>query len=181
MSTRPQIPDHEFTQILGTLKSEEDKALLNEWYVLDKNAVPPERRLKPRERKSEYEHPETWQPVESRLHAILAEAIGELKFSAEKQLPYVASATEQEINAGALSVREASDHVFCFFRSIEGLPQQFDGSKFVTLATAQTEAGIPGRPEQVQRGTRKEDPGSYAGCFCKGFCQIASQEILAAW
>ena len=110
---------------------------LGEWYFLDKNAVPAEWRLKPRERDSEYEKPEIWQPVESRLHSILAEAVGKLKFSAEQQLPYIASATEQEIQAGALSVKEASDHVFCFFRSIEGLPQQFNASEFLALVKGQ--------------------------------------------
>ena len=101
------------------------KQLLKEWYSLDENAVPPEWRLKPRERGSQYEKYENWQPVESRLHTILAEAAGKLNLTAEQQLPYTASATEQEIAAGALRVKEAPEHVLCFFRSIDGLPQHF--------------------------------------------------------
>lgn len=121
-----QIPEDEFAKILGAVKDPEDQALLAKWYLLDQNAVPGEWRLKPRERGSEYEQYDNWQPVESRLHAILAEAAGKLNFTTEQQLPYSASATEQEINAGALGVKEAPEHVFCFFRSIDDLPQQFN-------------------------------------------------------
>jgi hypothetical protein len=82
--------------------------------------------LRPRQRGSEYAKYENWQPVESRLHTILAQAVGKLNFTTEQRLPYTASATEQEIAAGALRVEEAPEHVLCFFRSIEGLPAQFD-------------------------------------------------------
>ncbi len=56
---------------------------------------------------------------------ILAEAAGKLGLHL-KRLPYTASATEQEIAAGALRVKEAPEHVLCFFRTIDGLPQQFN-------------------------------------------------------
>src|ERR1035437_2680932 len=138
-----QIPEEEFEQVLGVIAKKEDQALLKEWYFLDKNAVPGERRLKPRERGSEYENSEAWQPVESHLHAILAEAAGKLKFTPEQLLPYVASATEQEVQAGALRVKEAPEHVFCFFRSIDGLPQQFNASKFTALVQARLEQEYP--------------------------------------
>jgi ssDNA-binding Zn-finger/Zn-ribbon topoisomerase 1 len=131
-----QIPEEEFKQILGMITQEEDKALLNEWYILDKNAVPGEWRLKARERKGKYEKPDAWQPVESRLQAILAKAAGKLDLTPERRLPYIASATEQEINAGALSVKDADEHVFCFCRSIDGLPQQFNASEFLALVGA---------------------------------------------
>jgi len=166
---RPQIPEDEFKQILGAVKSKEDETLLNEWYVLDKNAVPPERRLKPRERGSEYEKPENWEPIESRLHAILAEAVVKLKFTAEQQLPYIASATEQEIYAGALSVKEASDHVFCFFRSIEDLPQQFNASKFLALVKTRLEQeypdGLSKSSDKVIKEILETEPNSSAKDF----------------
>lgn len=139
----PKIADEEFKQIMGNLETEEDKALLKEWYRLDHNAVPAEWRLKPRERGTEYENYVNWQPVESRLQSLLAEAAGTLKFPAARRAPFVASATEQEINAGALSVKEASDHVFCFFRSIDDLPKAFDASKFSALVKARLEQEYP--------------------------------------
>ena len=138
-----QIPQDEFAQILGAITVEEDKALLKDWYVQDKNAVPAEWRLKPRERGSAYEKYDGWQPVETRLHAILAEAAGRLNFSAEQRLPYIASATEQEINAGALSVQEAPEHVFCFFRSIDNLPRQFNVQEFLALVAARLKQEYP--------------------------------------
>ena len=121
-----QIPAAGFAGILGVIENAEDAALLKEWYGLDENAVPPEWQLKPRERESHYENYDNWQPVESRLHTILAAAAARLNLTDEERLPYTASATEQEIAAGALSVKEAPEHVLCFFRSIDDLPQHFD-------------------------------------------------------
>jgi WD40 repeat protein len=121
-----QIPATEFAGILGVIENGEDAALLQEWYSLDENAAPPEWRLQPRRRDGAYAKYENWQPVESRLHTILAQAVGNLNFTAERRSPYTASATEQEIAAGALRVKEAPEHVLCFFRSIDGLPQHFN-------------------------------------------------------
>jgi hypothetical protein len=120
-----QVPAGEFEECLRVIESAADAALLKEWYRLDENAVPPEWHLRPRERGSPYESYEGWQPVEARLHAILAAAAGGLNLTDEQRLPYIASATEQEIAAGALRVKEAPEHVHCFFRSIGGLPQHF--------------------------------------------------------
>jgi hypothetical protein len=120
-----QVPAGEFDECLRVVHNAEDSALLKEWYRLNGNAVPPEWRLQPRERGSQYENYDNWQPVESRLHAILAAAAAKLNLTDEQQLPYIASATEQEIAAGALRVKGAPEHVHCFFRSISGLPRQF--------------------------------------------------------
>ncbi len=119
------IPDDEFQQILGRVTGEE-KALLEAWYSLDKNAVPPEWRLKPREKGGPYEPYNGWQPVEARLQRILAAAAARLGFADDRLLAYTASATEQEIAAGALRVEDAGEHVACFFRRIEGLPEEYD-------------------------------------------------------
>lgn len=127
-----QIPEDEFEQIRGVVTSRADSALLAEWYFRDENAVPPEWCLRPRQKGSEYEKYDNWQPVEARLHAILAKAIGKLHFAPEQRLPYIASATEQEIAAGALRVKEAPEHVLCFFRNIDGLPQEFQAREFLS-------------------------------------------------
>ena len=52
-----------------------DKAFLDEWFTLDKNAVPPEWRLNPRVKGGDYDRYEDWQPVEARLQRILADAV----------------------------------------------------------------------------------------------------------
>jgi WD40 repeat protein len=122
-----QIPDDEFQQIMKVVEGI-DKALLEEWYTLDENAVPHEWRLKPRHAGSPYEEYDGWQPVEAQLQRILAVAAIKLEFAGEKLLPYTASATEQEIAAGAFRVKDAPEHVSCFFRTIDGLPRQFDVS-----------------------------------------------------
>jgi len=138
-----QIPDSEFNEIRSAIKSEEDKALLADWYVLDENAVPPEWRLKSRQKGSEYENYDNWQPVETQLHKLLAEAVKKLNWTADQQLPYVASATEQEIAAGALQVKDAPEHVICFFRSIDALPLKFRTHDFLSMLEGELKQEYP--------------------------------------
>ena len=127
-----RIPEAEFDQIQGVVTNKDDEALLQDWYFLDRNAVPPEWRLKPREKGGEYDDYANWQPVEARLQKKLAEAVLKLKFPDEQRFPYLTSATEQEIAAGALQVKEAPEHVFCFLRNIDGLPHKFSAGDFIS-------------------------------------------------
>jgi hypothetical protein len=120
-----QIPASEFEECLRAIRNPDDVALLKQWYRLDENAVPAQWRLQPRERGSSYENYDNWQPVERRLRMILAAAAAQLNLTEAQRLPYVASATEQEIAAGALRVKDAPEHVHCFFRDIRELPRQF--------------------------------------------------------
>jgi hypothetical protein len=129
-----QIPEVEYQQILGVI-TDHDRAFLSEWYKLDENAIPPERRLKPRQKGGLHERYEDWQPVESRLQRILANAVDDLRFSDERRLAYTASATHQEINAGALQQKDAPEHVFCFFRQIQDLPNAFSMPAFQAILT----------------------------------------------
>ena len=130
-----QIPDKEFQMIEKKIDNS-DFAFLKKWYTLDKNAVPEEWRLNPRDPEGEYKKYSDWAPVEERLYGILSTAVNELKPELkERILRYTASATEQEIAAGALSVEEAHKHVHCFFRSIEGvedIPNNFSSQAFQT-------------------------------------------------
>ena len=86
---------------------------------------------------------DNWQPVEARLHAVLAEAAEKLNLGDEQQLPYIASATEQEIAAGALHEKVAPEHVLCFFRDIDHLPGQFSTQDFLALVEAKLEEEYP--------------------------------------
>ena len=82
-----------------------------------------------------------WQPIEIKLQRILEEAANQTDFSEQERIPYIASATEQEINAGALQKDDALEHVTCFFRSIENLPEEFNIDEFknVLMRRLQTE------------------------------------------
>jgi len=60
----------------------------------------------------------------------LLRGIEGLELTADERRRYEASATEQEIAAGALSVADAGAHVFCFLRRIEGLPDDTSARDF---------------------------------------------------
>ncbi len=137
-----QIPEEEFRQIVEAV-TEDEKALISEWYTLDENAVPPRWRLNPREEDSPYGSYDNWQPVEARLQQVLAETIKSLNLSEEWQLPYHASATHQEINSGALQHKDAPEHVFCFFRNIQGLPRHFSAAEFQQVLFARLKTAYP--------------------------------------
>jgi hypothetical protein len=129
----PQIPADEFRQLLRQIPAPSDRRFLRKWYRRDKNAVPSEYRLLPREPGGEYAAYEAWKPVEARLHDILAAAAQEIDLDAERRRAYVASATEQEIAAGALQVPDPEGKVFCFFRDIDGATDRagdlYDGAE----------------------------------------------------
>lgn len=119
-----EIPAEEFENILRNVSGADERELLTHWYRRDDNAVPPVYCLQPRT--GEFVDSAKWQPVEHRLRAILLEAIKQIPIGAYERLKYTTSATEQEIVQGVLSIADASEHVFCFFRSIV-VPEK-DGS-----------------------------------------------------
>ncbi len=136
------IPDHEYQQIDSMLGAR-DQAVLAEWYTQDRNALPPVWCLNPRQVGGPYEVYEDWQPVETRLQRILAGAVDKLGFPEKRRLAYVASATHQEIHAGALQQQDAPEHVFCYFRKIQGLPGSFSMPAFQEMLSARLAAEYP--------------------------------------
>ena len=121
-----EIPDEECRQILSVITDPADERLLvrheggdTGWYRLDKNAVHPVWVLQPRI--GEHRDAGKWRQIEARLRRILQQAAAKLAFSDEQKIKYFASATEQEIRAGALQVPDAEGKVFSFFREIEGV------------------------------------------------------------
>ena len=116
---------------------------LHEWYVLDENARPDDDPpgcwlLRPRTKEElgtdVYEKHEKWvRDVEGPLRRILADAMAGLPSTAGSSLRYGASATEQEIHRGALGSKDAAEHVFCFLRTIDGLPVDASGRGFRDL------------------------------------------------
>lgn len=118
-----QIPSDEFDQIYQHTTNTQERALLDMWYKLDKNALPPEYVLQPRfGEREEYRDQDLWDEVESRLHQILHAGVEQIALPADAKLKYSASATEQEVFDGAFKVVDAKEHVFGFFRHIEALP-----------------------------------------------------------
>jgi WD40 repeat protein len=113
-----EIPADEFEKIIAKVAKDE-KVLLEKWYRRDDNALPPVYCLQPRS--GEFVEYKAWEKVENNLRQTFLSAIEKLAFSADATLKYTASATDQEIVAGALKVTDADEHVFCYFRGIEGL------------------------------------------------------------
>lgn len=153
----PQIPAEEFEQVLARVADDDGRTLLGEWYPRDDNAVPPEHCLK--EREGEFEDYERWAPLEVRLRSILVEAVRGTALAGDSR--YGASATEQEIVDGALEVPDASEHVFCFFRSIAGLPEDGSAASFGDFGqdgSRDEEAG--GRLADLKGRLRQHLPGN---------------------
>jgi len=136
-----EIPAREFEYIETRTADGDEKQLLNNWYKRDDNA---------RYRRDEHSQPEpvyclasrserfvqfrVWETeVERPLRAILLKGIADLDLAANELRKYEASATEQEIAAGALKIPDASEHVFCFFRKIDGLPVDESARDFIDL------------------------------------------------
>ncbi|MEI7845039.1 MAG: DUF4062 domain-containing protein [Chloroflexota bacterium] len=150
-----EIPADEFEQIIA-LVAREDKPMLERWYRRDDNAVPAVYCLQPRE--NEFVPYKNWEQVETRLRQILQSAVGQISFSAEALLKYNASATEQEIDAGAMKVPDANEHVFCFFRDIQGLPDDGSAAAYRELDpdAAHQQHGLKARLKQKLPGNVHE-------------------------
>jgi WD40 repeat protein/energy-coupling factor transporter ATP-binding protein EcfA2 len=127
-----EIPAEEFIQIDARLSTQEAEQLLHTWYRRDDNAVPPVYVLQPRTGKlADYE---VWKrEVERPLRAYLRQAVADLSFTPPIIQKYTASATEQEIYRGALTVSDSCEHVYAFCRTIEGLPSDSSASDYIDL------------------------------------------------
>jgi hypothetical protein len=151
----PQIPEAEFERILGRIHVEEDRTFLASWYQRDENAIPAEYRLRPRTGewappahapKEQFANVEEWardearlwEADERRLRAILASAVEGMSLEADRRRVYEASATEQEIAAGALELGAPEGRAFCFIREIElgeGDPEPGDADEDAPIRT----------------------------------------------
>jgi WD40 repeat protein len=123
-----EIPAHEWKALRPQLAAD-IRDELEGWYWLDENAVVQLPNgsgaddgmyvLQPRA--AEFAEDKTWADVQQRLTRALrtAAAVAWPGDSDSRRLKYEASATDQEIQAGALTVSDAHEHVVAFFRSIE--------------------------------------------------------------
>ena len=129
-----EIVSTEFEELLNVATLEE-KETLNEWYLEDNNASPPEYYLKRRE--GEFEEYEDWEKVESKLREILRRLVNAANLDEVSQAKYFQSATHQEIVNGALLKPEFLDndtdpgeHVLACFRELQGLPKNSENAYF---------------------------------------------------
>jgi len=120
----PQIEASEFREILSRVTANPENDLLNDWYRLDTNAIPPEYVLRPRREEvfAEADY-DSWGKTEATLQKILLGAINRLGWEKEDlhRGKYECSATHQEIIEGALKLRDEREHVFAFLRNIQNL------------------------------------------------------------
>ena len=148
----PQIEANEFEMILSQVPDSHKKLLDTDssvqawldgqlnirigWYRKDLNAVPAlyvlqSRRIEFPKNASDMdverikdEERQDWRRLEVQMHSLLSNAITKLNWYVNdpRRFKYEASATHQEIQAGALETEDIQEHVFCYFREIEGLP-----------------------------------------------------------
>jgi WD40 repeat protein len=113
-----EIPVEEFDAIFAELAGDGEQCdLLNRWYRRDDNAIPPHYRLLPKDASQLV----GWADAEGKLIALLRSAAQTLGVTKERRERYFLSATHLEIVRGTLAVADADDHIFAFFRKIEGL------------------------------------------------------------
>ncbi len=150
-----EIPADEF-EMISPLVSEDEKSLLEQWYRRDDNAIPPTYCLQPRT--GEFVDYENWEKVETILRQIFLLAIAKISLPPDAALKYTASATEQEIVAGALKVADAGEHVFCFLRDIQGLPEDAGAAVFreTDPQAAPQQADLKARLRQALAGNVHE-------------------------
>ena len=112
----PELVDaEEFDRVTAKLAAD-DAAVARRAHHRDENAVPPEYVLAPMRADDPYDA--------DTLRAALETAAREAGLSEDAVVKYTASATEQEILEGALQVEDSDQHVFCFSRSLSGLPDR---------------------------------------------------------
>jgi NACHT domain- and WD repeat-containing protein len=123
-----EIPASEFEKIIEALDDRGERLLVESWYRRDDNAIPAVFCLQPRT--DEFVDPEKWASAEATIHTILEREARKLHLTPGDALKYNASATEQEIDAGAMRVPDAREHVFCFFRDILSFPEDGSAASF---------------------------------------------------
>jgi WD40 repeat protein len=127
-----EIPAREFEEIEKHMKNTPEHSLLAAWYKRDDNAVPAVYCL--RSRRDEFEDYEVWENrVERPLREALRSVVAGTGLTEDAGLKYEASATEQEIAAGALWIPNADEHVFAFMRTIPNLPDDKRAKDFIDL------------------------------------------------
>lgn len=142
-----EIPVEEYKRLESILPGAA-RQLVEYWYPLDVNALPPVRYLKPRT--GESVDPAVWGPMEATLHDALETAARAAGFSDSEMIKYQTSATEQEIIHGAIETMDAGEHIFCFSRETAGVPAGAAGRDFLDLAGEALDASAQARLQDLK-------------------------------
>ncbi len=126
------------------------------WYRKDCNAQPELYILQPRtidfpenateedKKRIRQDEANNWQTMEKRIRQLFTDAIKELSWMANdpRLFKYEASATHQEIQAGAMQAEDPGSHVFCYFREIDEMPSDQTASIYrdITGNTVDTDS-----------------------------------------
>lgn len=106
-----------------------DRSQVHRWYRRDDNAKPAEYLLLPRT--GDWVDDDRWAREEEALRTILAAAAEEALLSDdERRSKWLHSATHQEVQHGALEADRPQDHVFAYFRWIDGLPKDETAAQY---------------------------------------------------
>lgn len=133
-----EIPETEYDLLLASIRAMPTRfdeitrpaagidagSLLDRWYAKDGNALRPVHVLRPRRPGTRFESFANWEREVARPLVDVLEKAAEMNgFSGEARLRYGISATHREVIHGALTVPDAEDHVFAFFRNIGNLDE----------------------------------------------------------
>jgi hypothetical protein len=85
--------------------------------------------------------------LEGRIRSVLLAAIKGLNWPVgdPRRFKYEASATHQEVRAGALETENPQEHVFCYFRKIAGLPEDGRAAIYRDIMGGAIDAEAEGR------------------------------------
>ena len=144
-----KIPGNEINLISNQL-DEDEKEILNTWYIMDTNAIPANYVLQPRG--EEYADFEVWEELESKIRNILRKVVNQLSLPQKEKNKYFTSATHQEILAGALHENEnlesPEQHVLAIVRDIKNLPDDASARDFIDIKNGKPD---PECQEQIQK------------------------------
>ena len=188
------IPKDEMIAIQGVL-DEKSKALIQNWYKRDENAIPWEYVLQPKPRLEADETKRTeeireleynqWKPIETQLREILIIGVKQLNFSPELKIKYFASATHQEIIRGALNTekkeKKPEEHVFAFSRNIKGLSKDKSADGYVDLINGihdeESNAKLDALKAELKARLGDDHFQKYDGIWENGTFQIWEKEL----
>jgi NACHT domain- and WD repeat-containing protein len=165
------IEQNEFQGVVACLgRRPPEQRLVQHWYRLDRNVVPPAFVLNSRGELSA----EAWSEIEARLHASLRTAVAALGLSPERRFCYEASATHQEIERGLFG-SPAGAQVVCALRSMVGLPTDARARRLIDVGAD----GLPDLDAQRRLASLRAQLRSTLGTDVVEYASVWSEQGLA--
>ncbi len=119
------IEKDEFEYIIDKLKElNENTDILEKWYKLDNNQIPPSYILKSRDEVTDKDYTkwENWEKVENKIRELLQSAVNKLDFDKDKKEKYFLSATHEEFRTflkHKCEDKNIKNHIFAIMREFE--------------------------------------------------------------